>query len=59
MSMKAIITILILALVGWGIWQLVDGPDEIDVEANGPAGEVQGAQNQNDEIDLGDFQDKG
>jgi hypothetical protein len=57
--MKAIVTIIILLLIGLAAW-LVMRDDDIDVDADNPAAAVQAIQEEGqDDIDLGEFQDKG
>lgn len=57
--MKALVTIIILLLVGLAAW-LVMRDDDVDVGDNNPAAAVQAIQEEGEEeIDLGEFQDKG
>ncbi len=57
--MKAIIIIIILALVAWGIWWFVREPAETDLGTNNPpAGTVLDVETDT-EVDLSEFQDKG
>lgn len=54
--MKALITIIVLLLIGFGIWWFVREPEPVATD-DSPSGvvEVQGES----DIDLGEFQDKG
>ncbi len=56
--MKAIIWIIVLALIAWGIWWFVKKDDATPLGANDSnAAEVQGAADAN--VDLGEFDSKG
>ena len=57
--MKAIITIVILALVAWGVWWFARGNDAMENADNAAA--VQGAADiyNSDDVDLGEFDSKG
>jgi hypothetical protein len=61
--MKGIITLIIILLIGLAAW-LVMRDDDVDVDANNPAAAVQAIQEDGqddieDDMDLGEFQDKG
>ena len=61
--MKALITIIVLALVAWGIWWVVGGNDA-EPTVNNPAAAAAALDFNADasadgEIDLGEFEDKG
>jgi hypothetical protein len=56
--MKAIICIIIVALLAWGVWWFVSD-DEVVVD-NNAAGEVNGDADTFDvDVDLGEFDSKG
>lgn len=57
--MKALVTIIILLIIGLAAWLLMRGDDTAELGDN-PAAAVQAIQEEADEnIDLGEFQDKG
>jgi len=55
MDMKAIILIIVLLLIGWGIWYFVGKDDLTPDTSAAPVEEVQGST----DVNLEDFQDKG
>lgn len=55
--MKAIIWIIILALVAWGIWWFV-GDNEAVADFDNPSA-VQGDFDTDADVDLGEFESKG
>lgn len=60
--MKALITIVILALVAWGIWWFARGNDTevLNDLGNNQNGEVQGVTDgSGDDVDLSQFESKG
>lgn len=61
--MKALITIIILLIVGVAAWLVMRGPSDAEVGDNNAAAVGQAIQNEADneleDIDLGEFQDKG
>ena len=58
--MKAIITIIVLLLIGWGIWYATRGEDVDNQAANvGGALNAEVEQDGGEDIDLGEFEDKG
>jgi hypothetical protein len=58
--MKAIITIIIILLIGLAAWLVMRGSDEADISSDSPAAASQAIQVEGDtEIDLSEFQDKG
>ena len=60
--MKTIITIIILLLIGWGVWYFTKGED-IDNQGaaagNALNASAQESTNAEADIDLGEFEDKG
>lgn len=61
--MKAIITIIIILLIGLAAWLVMRDPADGELGTDNPAAVGQAIQNNQDEgeddIDLGEFQDKG
>jgi hypothetical protein len=60
--MKALITIIILILIGLAAWLVMRNPDDSDLGADNSAAAAQSIQTQGSsdaDIDLGEFQDKG
>jgi len=58
--MKAIITIIVLLLISWGVWYFTRGEDIDNQAANaGGALNAEVEQDSGEDIDLGEFEDKG
>lgn len=53
--MKALIWVIIAVIIGWGVWFFAFRDDSVVNDTDTPVEQV----NSGDDIDLGEFQDKG